>query len=93
MGDIGGVMMLSAAIFVVPTLISRFVIGGEWRQVGTAYAIWFGLLFLTLVVPGSGKLTEKFGWMLIMSMFLSIVAVPVLTLIQRIGSWALFKLS
>ncbi len=93
MSNIPGALMVFAAIFVVPALVARFVVGGEWRQVGAAYLIWFALLFLVLVVPGKGQYQEKFGWMIIMSMFLSIVAVPVITLVQRIGGWMLFKLN
>jgi len=92
MRNIPGVLMVFAAILVIPALIARFVVGGDWRQVGAAYLIWFALLFCVLFVPGKGQYEEKFGWMIIMSMFLSILAVPVITLIQRIGGWILFKL-
>ena len=87
METLAGVLMVMAAIFVVPTLVARFAVGGGWSQVGGAYLLWFGLLALTLLVPGSGTYSEKFGWMVIMAIFLSIVAIPVLTLVQRVGSW------
>lgn len=34
MGNLGGLLIVGGAIFVVPALIARFVIGGDWRQVG-----------------------------------------------------------
>lgn len=89
--NIPGVLMVLAAIFVVPAVVARYLVGGEWRQVGVAYLLWFGFLTLTLILPGKGMWSEKFGWMTILSMFLTIVAVPVLTLVQRVGTWLLTK--
>ena len=87
--NIPGCLTVLAAIFVVPALVARFVIGGDWRQVGAGYLLWFGFLTLVLIVPGKGQWSEKFGWMTILSMFLTIVVVPVLTLVQRVGGWLL----
>lgn len=92
MNNAAGLAMVAAAIFVVPALAARFVVGGDWRQVAASYGLWFGFLVLVLVLPKGGTTDEKIGWMTIISMFLTIVVVPVLTLIQRLGLWALAKL-
>ncbi len=91
MQNLGGLTILAAAIFIVPALVGRYVIGGSWQQVAVSFGLWFGFLALTLLLPGSGRWGEKFGWMTILSMFLTIVLVPVLTLVQRVAGWGLAK--
>jgi hypothetical protein len=76
-----------AAIFVLPALAARFVVGGGWQQVGTSYAIWFAILWFTLGSSGSARWIEKFNWMMLSAAILTIVAVPLLTGLQRLGGW------
>lgn len=84
MKSMGGLLVVAFAIFGAPALLARFLVGGEWRQVGAAYALWLGFLALAFLLPKGGTLDEKLGWMTIIAMFLTIVAVPVLTLVQRL---------
>jgi multidrug transporter EmrE-like cation transporter len=86
-----GVAVYLFAVFAAPSLLARYLVGGEWRQVGIAYALWFGILFLAFVAPKGGTIEEKLGWVAIFAMLVSIFAVPALTLAQRIvaGVWRL----
>ena len=90
---LSGLFVVLAVIFFVPAAISRFIVGGDWLQTLVSYAIWLGLLFLGLIVPRGGTATEKGGWFVIMAMFTTIFAVPVITLVQRLGGWILFELN
>lgn len=82
----------SAALFMLflffglPTALAS-VVAARWTDILLAYAIWFGLLGL-LIVQGllSRRVTsgEAVGWPFLMGMFLTMAAVPVLTLILRL---------
>lgn len=93
MSNLGGGLVYLFVVFGAPALLSRYVIGGEWRQVGASYALWLGLLFMAFFLPKGGTLAEKGGWMAIMAMFLTIFVVPVLTLIQRLLGGFLNRIS
>lgn len=87
----GMVLGAIAAIFVIPAIAARFVVGGGWQQVGASYAIWFAILWLTLGSSGSARWIEKFNWMMLAAAILTVVAVPLLTGLQRLGGWFLAR--
>ena len=76
--------------FGLPTALAS-VVAARWRTILIAYAIWFGLLGLWMVQGlmsrrvGNGEST---GWPMIMGMFLTMAAVPILTLILRLTGLA-----
>lgn len=76
-------------IFGLPTALA-WVVATGWRPILFAYAVWFGLLGL-LVIQGllSRRMTngEAVGWPIIAAMFLTMAAVPVLTLVFRLTGW------
>lgn len=80
-----------AAIFVLPVIAARLVVGGSWQQVGVSYAIWFAILWLTFGSSGSARWVEKFNWTMLAAAILTIVAVPLLTGLQRLGGWFLAR--
>ncbi len=73
----GGAIFFLCLYFGVPIFIAKVLVGATWHAVLVAYAIWFGtLLFWGL---GSAKnLDEGIGWAIIMGMFLTIIALPVI---------------
>lgn len=64
----------------IPIALAR-LFGARWRQVFVAYGIWFALLALfALSTRGAGhSWDESIGWPIIMGMFLTIPAIPILT--------------
>ena len=76
--------------FGLPTAFAS-VVAESWRTILIAFAIWFGLLGL-FVVQGlrSRRVTnqEAVGWPMIMGMFLTMAAVPILTLALRLTGLA-----
>ena len=91
--NLAGFLAVLAVIFAAPAMIARLAVGGDWRQIVASYAIWLGFFLVVLVLPKGGTASEKGGWFAIMAMFTTVVAVPVITLIQRVGSWALLALN
>jgi hypothetical protein len=83
-GQAGGIFFYFMLAFMGPALLSRYLLRGTWKEVGIAFLAFYGLLVLVLVVPGGGTYDEKFGWVMIMGMFLGILGVPIATLIQRL---------
>jgi hypothetical protein len=76
--------------FGLPTAFAS-VVAESWWTILIAFAIWFGLLGL-FVVQGlrSRRVTnqEAVGWPMIMGMFLTMAAVPTLTLALRLTGLA-----
>lgn len=82
-GKIGSIVFMLFLYFGVPIFLAKIVVGAGWIQILIAYGIFYALLFLVLV-PGSPNRTEGIGWMFIMAMFLTIPAVPILSIILRV---------
>ena len=73
--------------FVVPVFLAKVVVRADWGTIAIAYGIWIAVLgIFALLNLGSGiKLDEAVGWPMIMSVFFTIPAIPVLALLMR---WA-----
>ena len=71
--------------FVAPIFLARVVVGADWGTIAIAYGVWLVLLgIFALVNLASGiKLDEAIGWPMIMSLFFTIPAIPVLAVIMR----------
>jgi len=83
----GPVLYLLCLYFFVPILLAKLVLRASWRQVGTAYLIWFGLLALFgLSALPSATVEEATGWPIIMGMFLTIPAIFMIVLGLKIIS-------
>ena len=78
-----GIFVYVCAALVVPILLARVVVRAEWRTIRNACFLWYGFLMLVL---GGFEGAEGFGWVLIMAMFWSIPAVPVISLVMKSGS-------
>jgi hypothetical protein len=79
------IIFFAGAWFIAPIFIGRVFIGADWKSVGIAYAIWIALLvaFGLMTLLGGSSSGEAFTWPLIYSMFLTILAVPILLMILR----------
>jgi hypothetical protein len=76
---------LCAAIF-VPILLARFVIRADWRTIRNASFLWYGVLF----IPGAVTANEEWlGGGLILAIFSSFWAIPLLSLILK--RWGLLS--
>lgn len=88
--DLSGAAFMLVLFFALPIGLAS-VTGASWRAIALAYAIWFGLLGL-LIVQGllSRRVTtgEAVGWPFLTGMFLTMGAVPVLSLIVRLTGLA-----
>ncbi|MEM9107459.1 MAG: hypothetical protein AAGC96_17550 [Pseudomonadota bacterium] len=78
---------VSTVVFVglfygVPGLVALLPAGGDWRIVLKAYGIWIALLVGCFLIM-TGNLEEGLGWAAIFGMFISVFAVPVLSLILK----------
>ena len=82
---LGPVAFMLGLYFVVPILLAK-VLRASWRAVGIAYPIWFGLLALfgLSTLGGGASLDESVGWPIIMGMFLTIPAVPVIVVVLKL---------
>jgi hypothetical protein len=84
MSGIPGMVFVGGAVLVVPALITRFVVGATWPQVALAFPVYW---FVLMLVLGFGRINEEvLGWTLIMSMFTSWLAVPIVGLVLRLLS-------
>ena len=84
--DPSAVAFMLFLFFGLPTALAS-VVAASWLAILAAYAIWFGLLGLWMVQGLlSRRVTnsEAVGWPIIMGMFLTMAAVPVLTLALRV---------
>jgi hypothetical protein len=88
--DPAAIAFMLFLFFGLPTALAS-VVATSWRTILIAYAIWFGLLGL-FVLQGlmSRRVTtgEAVGWPIIAGMFLTMAAVPVLTLVLRLTGLA-----
>jgi hypothetical protein len=71
--------------FLVPIFLTRIVIGADWGTIAIAYLVWLAMLaaFAGLNLMSGIRLDESVGWPVIMSMFLTIPAIPVIAVIMR----------
>lgn len=70
--------------FIVPIALARLVVGASWPQIAIAYGIL--CLGLGLIAAGGNTIDEKAGWMLILGMFFTIPAIPILSwILGRLG--------
>ena len=87
---LGPLLFLALLFFGVPMALASLV-AASWPDIAIAYAIWFGLLGLwtlqMLQVKGISK-GEAAGWPIIIGMFLTMGAVPIITLALRLVRWA-----
>jgi len=84
MSQVPAAVLVGGAVLVVPALITRFVVGASWPQVALAFPLYWLVLMLLL---GFGRINEEvLGWTLIMSMFTSWAAVPIVGLGLRLLS-------
>ena len=81
MEQLPDIFIYVCAALVVPIVVARLVVRAEWRTIRNACLVWYGFLMLVL---GGFKSTEGFGWVLIMAMFWSIPAVPVISLVMKV---------
>jgi multidrug transporter EmrE-like cation transporter len=69
--------------FFVPILLAKLLLGASWREVGMAYGVWTAGLFV-FGVSQSKDWGERLGWPMIIGMFLSIPAIPILVHVLRV---------
>jgi len=73
----GSVVFLLCLYFVVPIFLGKVVLGASAQAILIAYGIWFGGLLLW-GFSATTNVGEAIGWPLIMGMFLTIPAIPVI---------------
>jgi len=89
-GDPAAVAFVLFLFFGLPVGLAS-VVAASWMAILLAYAIWFGLLGLWTVqglMSPSMRNGEAVGWPFIGGMFLTMAAVPVLTLLLRLAGAA-----
>ncbi len=72
----GGAIFFLCLYFVAPIFIAKIMLGASWHAVAVAYGLWFGALLLWGLGAGA-RVEEGMGWAIIMGMFLTIIALPV----------------
>lgn len=91
--DVGGILYSLCLWVFVPILIAKLIVRASWRMIAVAYGIWLLMLALFgLTILPSGTVGEAIGWPMILSMFLTIPVITVITLILKIRG-AFFKAS
>jgi hypothetical protein len=80
-----GTIWLLMAYFGVPILLTRFVIRGKWIEILQAYGVWMALLAMFGLLA-AGSRDEGFGWALILALFWTILAIPILVLLLKLRS-------
>lgn len=68
--------------FIAPVGLAKLVLRASWRTILIAYAIWYGALLL-FGLSAAPRIAEGMGWMMILAMFLTIPAVPIIVLLLR----------
>ena len=76
---------ISVIAVVIPSAIAKFLVGASWMQIGTAYALWVGGVWLMTGGPFR-SLDQTLGWTTIMVMLVSWVVIPVLSLVLRLAN-------
>lgn len=69
--------------FVAPVLVARYLFRGRWIEILQAYCIWIALLMVFGLTQGS-SLDEGYGWALIIALFSTVFAIPVLVLLLKL---------
>ncbi len=70
---------------VVPAFIARVLVRGQWRTIIKAFTIWTALLLGSFQIM-TGSFEQAMAWATVDGMFLTIVAVPALTLFFRVST-------
>lgn len=65
-----------------PVLIARYLVRGTWIQIVQAYGLWIATLLVLGFMIG-GPHGAGYGWALLIAMFTTVFAVPILTGILR----------
>lgn len=81
MEQLPGIFIYACAALVVPIVLARVVVRADWRTIRNACLLWYGFLMLVL---GGYRSAEGFFWVLIIAMFWSIPAVPVISLVMKV---------
>jgi hypothetical protein len=76
-------LFFAALYFGIPILISLLLLRAGWYDIARAYAIWFGILLVFGLLSGN-TWGEALGWPLILGMFLTIPAVPLIILVLKL---------
>lgn len=84
MEQLEGILVFSTIAIVVPVVVARFVVRSDWRMIRNACLIWYGFLLLS---SGAMASADGFGWALILAMYFSILAIPLLALAFRLWDW------
>ena len=82
MKDPIGLVGILCCYFVIPLLITKVWMGASWKCIGVAYAAWAGILLMAGLAMGN-TVGEKFGWPMIMAMFFTIPALPIIVAILK----------
>lgn len=85
MENVGPKLFVLALYFGVPLLICRLLLRASWRAIARAYAIWCGILLIFAVLSSGNSWDEGFGWALILGMFFTIPALPIIILILKLA--------
>jgi hypothetical protein len=72
----GGVLFLLGLYFAAPIFLAKVVLGASFHAILVAYGLWFGALLLW-GFSSTSTFEEAVGWPIIMGMFLTIPALPV----------------
>jgi hypothetical protein len=65
----------------VPCALARGLVGATWPQIGVAYAILYGTLFVLL---GAWRGGDAFGWVFILGLFFTIPGISLISLALKI---------
>ena len=83
----GGVLFFLGLYFAVPILLAKIVVGATFQTILIAYAIWFGALLL-FGLGSSRNIGEALGWPLILGMFFTTPALPIIALALKLAGAA-----
>jgi heme/copper-type cytochrome/quinol oxidase subunit 4 len=68
---------------VVPFAIARYVTWGRWIEIALAYVIWIMMLVLFAMTMHY----HQRGWVLLIALMTTVIAIPLLVLVIKIGMW------
>lgn len=77
--------MLSAYIL-IPFALGLVAARGKWIEVLKAYGIWIGLLAVLGFLRG-GAHGEGYGWMFLIAMFTTFIAIPLIVLLLKLRTY------
>ena len=72
-----------ALYLVVPIGIAKLVLRASWKATALAYAIWTAILLLLGIAAG-GTWGEKLGWPMIVGLFTTFIAIPIIVLVLKL---------